>query len=127
MEEIQTTDIDGNPVVVCGQPNAVCNDDDYCFLPCASDMDCASDSYPICDVSSGLCQCGTDADCATIGMPHLSVCNAGICGCSDDQQCIDGNAGDVCTSDGFCGCTSDMACAGLQNPFDGGMYACVGF
>jgi hypothetical protein len=127
MEEIQTTDIDGNPVVVCGRPNAICNDDNFCFLPCASDDDCTSAAYPICDVSSGVCQCGSDTDCATIGMPQFSVCNGGTWGCSQDHDCVAGDAGDVCTSSGFCGCSGDMACAGLDNPYDGGMYACVQF
>jgi hypothetical protein len=126
MEEIQTTDIDGNPVVVCAQPDAICNDDGYCSLPCASDADCASDAYPICDVATGVCQCSSDADCAMIGQPQYSVCNAGSCGCSEDQQCIDGNTGDICTAGGSCGCSGDMACAGVENPYDGGMISCVG-
>jgi hypothetical protein len=124
MEEIQTTDIDGNPVTVCGQPNASCNEEEFCFLPCASDEDCST-AYPVCDVGSGLCGCSSDADCATLGLPQASVCNSGSCGCNDDQQCVDGNAGDVCTTDGYCGCSGDMACASLANPFDGGMYACL--
>jgi hypothetical protein len=124
MEEIQTTDIDGNPVVVCGHPDAVCNDDGFCFVPCASDEDC-SGAYPICDVGSGVCQCGTDADCATLNLPQASVCNAGSCGCGSDQNCVDGNAGDICTGTGSCGCSGDMACANVENPFDGGAYACV--
>jgi hypothetical protein len=125
MEEVNAIDIDLNPVVVCGQPTAICNDDAFCFLPCASDDDCLSDAYPSCDVGSGLCQCGSDADCATLNLPQGSACNAGYCGCGSDQDCIDGNVGDVCTGAGYCGCSGDMACANLANPFDGGMYACV--
>jgi hypothetical protein len=125
MEEIEIPDIDGNLVIVCARSNAVCSEDAFCFLPCGSDADCVSDAYPSCDVESGFCQCSSDADCATLGEPHMSVCNAGACGCGDDQQCIDGGAGDVCTTDGYCGCSGDTACAGVENPFDGGMYACV--
>jgi hypothetical protein len=124
MEEIQTTDIDGNPVTVCSRTDAVCNDDNFCFVPCESDGDCPSEAYPICNVSTGLCGCGSDADCATLGTPHFSVCNAGVCGCNADQQCIDSMVGDVCTVDGSCGCSSDSACAGLDNPYDGGAFVC---
>jgi hypothetical protein len=124
-EEIEVPDIDGNLVVVCGQPNATCTEDAFCFVPCGSNDDCLSPSAPVCDVESGTCQCGSDADCAMTGEPHLSVCNAGLCGCGEDQQCVDGGAGDLCTADGFCGCSGDMACAGVENPFDGGMISCV--
>jgi hypothetical protein len=124
MEEIEIPDIDGNLVVVCAQTDAVCSEDAFCFVPCESDDDC-SGAYPICDVGSGLCQCGSDADCATLGVSGSSVCNAGSCGCGEDQQCVDGNVGDVCTTDGYCGCSGDMACAGVSNPFDGGMISCT--
>src|SRR5690606_29233117 len=123
--ELEVPDIDGNNVTVCGNPNAECSDEGFCFSPCQSDDDCASEAYPVCDTTSGLCGCGSDADCATIGQPHLSVCNAGVCGCGEDQQCVDGNAGDVCTTDGFCGCSGDAACANVPNTFDGGMISCV--
>jgi hypothetical protein len=123
--ELEVPDIDGNTVTVCGNANAECNDDNFCFAPCQSDVDCASAAFPICDTGTGLCGCGSDADCATIGEPHLSVCNAGMCGCGDDQQCVDGNAGDVCTGDGSCGCTGEAACANVMNAFDGGMISCV--
>lgn len=125
MEEIEVPDIDGNLVVVCAQPSATCNDQGFCFVPCTNDDACLSGSYPVCNVETGLCQCGSDDDCATLGEPHLSVCNAGVCGCGDDQQCIDGGAGDVCTADGACGCSGDMACASVENLFDGGMISCV--
>jgi hypothetical protein len=123
--ELEVPDIDGALVIVCGNGNAVCSDENFCFSPCQADTDCAAPSAPICDTNTGFCGCGSDADCATIGQPHLSVCNAGTCGCGDDQQCIDGNAGDVCTGDGFCGCSGDGACANVPNSFDGGMISCV--
>jgi hypothetical protein len=121
---IEVPDINGNLVIVCGQPDAICTEDAQCFTPCDHDLDCDSDAYPVCDVESGQCACSSDADCATLENPHQSVCIAGVCGCSDDQQCVDGNAGDVCTTDGSCGCSGDMACAGIENPFDGGMVVC---
>lgn len=122
--EIEVTDIDGNPVTVCGNANAECNDQGFCFSPCQSDADCPSEAYPVCDTNSGLCGCSSDADCATLGQPQLSVCNAGVCGCGSDQHCVDGNFGDVC-NDGSCGCSGDAACANIENNFDGGMISCV--
>ncbi|MCH9683091.1 MAG: hypothetical protein K0V04_16780 [Deltaproteobacteria bacterium] len=125
-EEVETMDIDGNPVTVCGRPNAECGDLGFCFDPCTSDDACLTDSAPVCNTATGTCECGTDADCESLGMPQLSVCNAGACGCGEDQHCVDGNAGDVCNS-GLCGCSADAACDGVDNIFDGGTIACVQF
>ena len=127
MEEIQTTDIDGNPVIVCGRPNADCHPDGYCWLPCQTDADCASESYPSCNPGTGFCECTSDAGCAALGLPQASVCNAGVCGCSSDDDCLAGGAGDLCTSSGSCGCSDDAACAAFSNPYDGGMYVCEEF
>lgn len=123
--ELEVLDIDGNTVTVCGNGNAECNDDGFCFSPCQADADCASKAYPVCDTATGLCGCGSDDDCAALGEPHLAVCNAGVCGCNSDQQCVDGEAGDACTADGFCGCTADAACSNVENFFDGGTIGCV--
>jgi hypothetical protein len=124
MEELQTTDIDGNPVVVCWEPDATCLDDGLCFVPCESDGECLDNpSHSTCNLETGICQCGSDADCA-INQPPRSVCNAGTCGCGEDQHCIDGNIGDVCMSNGQCGCSNDMACDGISNYFDGGALVC---
>jgi hypothetical protein len=126
MEEIEVPDIDGNLVTVCARTHAECHADGYCFLPCQGTADCPSAAYPICNVSTGVCECGQDADCATLGLPANSVCNAGTCGCGSDQNCVDGALGDVC-NEGFCGCSGDMACEGVSNPYDGGMISCVAF
>jgi hypothetical protein len=124
--EIETTDIDGAPVTVCGNPNAECHGEGYCFVPCQADADCTLAAYPVCDTGTGTCKCGSDADCATNGEPSQSVCTAdGFCGCSDDQACVDAGSGDVCTGSGFCGCSGDAACAGVNNTYDGGMISCV--
>jgi hypothetical protein len=122
---IEVPDIDGNLVIVCGWPGTICTEAAQCFLPCDSNFDCDSDAQPVCDVESGQCECGSDADCAILEEPHRSACNAGSCGCSEDQQCVDANAGDVCMPDGVCGCSGDTACSGLALPFDGGMFSCV--
>jgi hypothetical protein len=126
--EIETVDIDGNPVVVCGQPNAICTDEGYCKPSCKSDADCLSDIGPICNVDTGNCMCGTDADCENSSSPASVVCTmAGPCGCTEDQQCVDANLGDACNSEGRCVCTNDMACANYQaNPYDGGTVVCEG-
>lgn len=122
--EIQTVDIDGNPVVVCGKDNAMC--DGVCKSPCLSDDYCFFDSSPICNVDTGLCGCGSDADCQTLDSPAFAVCTPdGRCGCTDDQQCIDEDRGDVCTSAGICGCTNDMACREDPFPWSGGTHICV--
>lgn len=123
-DEVTINDIDGMEVTVCGNTTAACGDNGVCFDPCQSDADCVSDAAPVCNTGTGFCECGEDSHCATLGMPHLSVCNAGACGCGADQDCVDGSVGDVC-NDGSCGCTADMACDGVTNPFDGGTIACV--
>jgi hypothetical protein len=125
--EIETTDIDGAAVTVCGNANAECNSEGFCFSPCQADADCMalSAATPICDTNTGLCGCGDDSHCATLNSPANSVCNDGACGCGSDQNCVDGSVGDVCTTSGFCGCSGDMACSGVMNTFDGGMISCV--
>lgn len=122
--EVQAQDVDGNPVTVCGNANGKCHPDGYCFTPCKSDGDCVPVA-PICDVPSGQCRCGTDADCANSGAAQASICLPnGACGCNADQQCVDGKTGDVCTSQGYCGCSGDAACAGYEFGFDGGTVTC---
>ncbi len=125
-DEIETQDIDGNDVTVCGNANAACDEDGFCFSPCQSDDDCVSEAFPICNTDTGFCDCGENADCETIGDPAFSACGSdGSCGCGSDQNCIDGEVGDVCDADGFCGCTNDMACENVENSFDGGSIACL--
>jgi hypothetical protein len=124
-QPIEVPDIHGDLVIVCGWPGTICSEDAQCLLPCDNNFDCDSDAYPVCDVESGQCECGSAADCAMLESPHQSVCNTGSCGCSEDQQCVDANAGDVCMPDGVCGCSGDTACAGIENHYDGGMFSCV--
>lgn len=123
--DYETTDIEGAPVTVCANANAECNADGVCFSPCQSDDDCMADSAPVCNTGTGLCECSTDADCATIGDSAASVCNNGTCGCGVDQDCVDSAQafGDVCY-DGFCGCSGDEVCADVPNSFDGGQISC---
>ncbi|MEX1364523.1 MAG: hypothetical protein AB1Z98_15460 [Nannocystaceae bacterium] len=124
LDEIMTTDIDGNDVTVCGNASAQCGDNGVCFDPCTSDDDCLGEAAPVCNTGTGTCECGEDSHCETLGLPALSVCNGGTCGCGADENCVDGEAGDVC-NDGLCGCSGDMACDGVDNAFDGGAISCV--
>ncbi|MCA9684572.1 MAG: hypothetical protein KC457_20470 [Myxococcales bacterium] len=122
MEEMEVTDIDGNAVTVCGNPNAICSDG-ACIDPCQSDADCsANPTAPVCNTGTGLCECGTDADCAMAGA-GAPACVNGRCGCAEDQNCVDASLGDVCY-DGYCGCSGDDVCSSVQNPFDGGSISC---
>ena len=124
-EELEVDDINGNPVVVCAQVRAECDDEGSCFLRCENDNHCPSMAYPVCNVGTGRCECGQDSDCASLGSPQYSVCNGGACGCNADEQCVAGNAGDVCQGSGYCGCSGDEACANVNNPYDGGMISCM--
>lgn len=123
-DEIMTTDIDGADVTVCGNSTAACGAEGFCFDPCTEDADCVSEAYPVCNTTSGLCECGDDSHCETLDVPQATTCVEGACGCADDQGCVDGGAGDVCNS-GACGCSGDDACAKVENTFDGGMISCV--
>jgi hypothetical protein len=121
--ELARMGVDGSPVTVCGDPRAECDGSGFCFSRCQTDADC-SGATPVCNTSTGRCNCGTDAHCAMLELPDLAACVNGFCGCATDQQCIDGNAGDVCLPNGACGCSGDSACAGVQNPFGGGSIVC---
>lgn len=125
MDEIETTNIDGDPVTLCGNSNATCRDDGICFDPCTSDDDCF-ESAPVCDTATGICGCTEDAHCETLGVAANSAClDTGACGCDSDDDC-DEAVGDVCTSLGICGCSSVDACEGFMNPYDGGTLVCAG-
>ena len=127
MVELSMTDIEGNPVTVCGQPDAICLDAGYCHLPCKSDTDCPSAAYPACNVGTGFCECTSDAGCESLGLAAASVCHEGTCGCGTDQDCVAAGFGDLCLPAGGCGCSGDEACAGVTSSFDGGMVSCVPF
>ena len=122
LDDIETNDIDGAAVTVCGQASAECSEG-ACRVPCQSDDDCTADFAPVCNTATGNCECGTDEHCATTGNAATSVCNAGVCGCGSDQNCVDGDAGDRCFS-GTCGCSNDDVCDGTPNNFDGGSITC---
>jgi hypothetical protein len=125
-EEIMMNNIEGDPVTVCGNPNAECNDQGFCYDPCASDDDCVAEFAPICDTATGVCGCSENAHCETIGEPAQSVClDTGGCGCDSDDDC-DAAIGDVCTEFGTCGCSNAEACEGLMNPYDGATIVCAG-
>lgn len=116
--------IAGETIKVCGNTAAACGDDGLCFARCRADSDCLSAPAPLCNVDTGLCECGQDSDCAHLGRPEATICEAGVCGCASDQACEAGGAGDVCHA-GVCGCTNTRACAAKPHIFDGGAVRCV--
>lgn len=123
MEEVPVTDAAGDPITVCGVGNARCGDDGNCFVGCESNVDCTTDAAPVCNVATGLCECGADVDCQTLGSPAQSTCVQGQCGCASNEDCVAGQAGDLC-QDGICACSGDAACANVSTSFDGGTIRC---
>jgi hypothetical protein len=95
-EEVEVTDIDGNPATVCGNTSGVCNTDTgFCSVPCVDDTTCGTLT---CDTASGNCVCTEDAQCGE-GL----TCN------TDTGACEGG------------GCMEDADCT---NPFNGGTVTC---
>jgi hypothetical protein len=111
----------GEPVVVCGNPNAVCEAGE-CRAPCTADDGCAAEmGHPTCEVASGRCVCKSDQDCAGAMVPGFVACADGRCGCRTDSDCEGGPNVDACYG-GACGCASDEACT--VKYFDGAALAC---
>ena len=109
----------GQDTPVCAESTAVCAG--ACFVPCQTDADCPSSSYPTCDAGTGRCGCSDDSHCADV--PGTSVCDGGTCKCATDSDCDDSPIGDVCESSGYCGCTGTEACK-LSATFDGTTVTC---
>lgn len=124
--ELTVPDIDGNPVTVCGNPKAECNEQGICFVGCDSNADCVSEAYPVCNPQTRQCGCGSDDHCATLGLPYLSACHDGVCGCAIDAHCVDAAQGDVC-KEGRCQCSGDAACVNYSHGYDGGTVVCREF
>ncbi len=115
---------EGDPVTVCSNTDYECGADGACVNPCMSDADCTqSAGFPVCNVGTGICECGGDDDCGMLGVPALSVCHAGVCGCGTDADCTGMNI-DVCNENGACGCSSAAVCT--QPGFDGTTPVCEG-
>lgn len=111
----------GEQVVVCGNPDAVCQAGE-CAAPCASDDACAPEmGHPRCDAASGRCVCETDQDCLASKLPGFVACEGGRCGCRADADCQGGANVDACYA-GACGCASDQVCT--VNYFDGATLVC---
>lgn len=106
----------GEQTTVCANTSASCDTDTkMCVVKCAADTDCMQPAYPVCDVDSGACECGTDEDCLSGGVPGQTTCTDGKCGCGSDDDCVGNLAGSKCTDSGLCGCASDQECAGNPN------------
>jgi hypothetical protein len=124
LQVFEATNIHGKPAKVCANTLAECGATGQCFARCQADTDCLSAPAPICNVDTGLCECGQDSDCAHFDRPDRATCNAGVCGCGSDQDCVAGGAGDLCDA-GVCTCTSNQACMSTAHRFDGGAVRCV--
>lgn len=111
----------GAQVVVCGNPNAVCEAGE-CRAPCAADDGCAAEmGHPTCEVASGRCVCTSDKDCTSAMVPGFVACLEGRCGCRTDADCEGGPNVDACYG-GACGCASEEVCT--VEFFDGAALAC---
>lgn len=100
---IDVVDIEGNPVTVCGQPDAYCG-----------------------TLDDGAAACLFADTCAETGCPEgLTCAESGACICTADEDCL--GFGDTCT-DGGCSysCESDAACEGITvfEMFEGGEIIC---
>ena len=111
-------------VTVCGKTGAKC-EDEVCFDPCEANAECpAQGGHPICNVDTGRCECASDDDCKSSGVPGFAVCNGGVCGCGQDSDCAGTTNADKC-HDGVCGCSSVDVCTG-DSLFDNTMKVCEG-
>lgn len=126
MEELMLDAIEGGmQLTVCGKTGAKC-DNEICTDPCEANTDCpANGGHPVCNVGTGRCECGSDEDCAVIGMPQFATCNSGVCGCAQDTDCVGTMYSDKCF-EGSCGCSTVDVCMN-DSAFDGTTKVCEGF
>lgn len=112
----------GEQVVVCGNPDAVCEAGE-CRAPCAGDEACAPEmGHPTCEPGSGRCVCTSDQDCVDSKLPGFVACEGGRCGCRTDADCEGGANVDACYA-GACGCASDQTCT--VDYFDAATLVCT--
>ena len=126
MVEIQMPAIEGGTIIVCGNNTAICSEQDgfsFCVEPCMSDLDCPSQFASSCNQRTGVCGCGSDAECGLID--GYSICDAGQCKCGSDADCAELGFADVCHDDGTCGCSGDAVCSNLDPSFAGTVPACL--
>lgn len=101
-DEVDTKDIDGADVTVCGKARAECGANGACVERCAEDS-CPTNFA--CNADTGACECDNDKACADT--PNTSKCVAGQCVCANDGDCtVNANK---CT-DGVCGCGDASVC-----------------
>lgn len=101
----------GMQTTVCANTNFTCNDDGACENPCELDTDCMLvPGTPSCNVGTGKCECGSNADCEATMVAGANVCDAGVCGCAADADCVDAAGGTRCSDNGVCGCAADSEC-----------------
>ena len=85
MESMEKPLVEGDgTATVCGNNEASCHDDNYCFVPCQSNDECIMDGASTCH-DDGTCGCGSDADCEASDAGD--VCEDGQCTCSGQDAC----------------------------------------
>jgi hypothetical protein len=101
-DEVDTKDIDGADVTVCGKARAECGANGACVERCSEDS-CPANFA--CNADTGACECDNDKACANT--PNASKCVAGQCVCANDGDCtVNANK----CSDGVCGCGDASVC-----------------
>lgn len=107
-EELETQNIDGEDVTVCGKSRAECDDSGVCRERCAEDS-CPANFA--CNTTTGACECDNDDACA--GTPNASKCVMGQCVCANDGDCtVNANQ----CNDGVCGCGDASVCENAAHP-----------
>lgn len=101
-DEVETKDVDGKDVTVCGKGRAECGDDGACRERCSED---SCGEFFACNMDTGSCECDNDKACADT--PNASKCVAGRCVCASDGDCtVNANK----CNDGVCGCGDASVC-----------------
>jgi len=87
-EPVEVLNVEMMLVEVCGYPTATCGADGLCFVACGSDGECTDANAPLCNLSTGRCECGDDRNCQDIDGGQIPGCAGTTCGCADDEACL---------------------------------------
>lgn len=88
LDEIEATDVDGNPVTVCGESDGLCTLDPLGDMSCTLGCEATGCSNPLTCESDGSCHCASDDDCLAANTGDTCGPN-GVCffGCEDVTDC----------------------------------------